>query len=208
MSGYLELTDRVFAVLRDSERVFVLETEVGEWLNEAQLDVVARTGILKKTDTGTTTSLGTVALPTDFIRETAFSVATTTANVNESPELTNDEIFLSWKNAAATPSNTLARIFNENIETYPAVVSKAYSLEYIRKPLALVVGTDVPEIPEELHIRLVNYARAQAKWKEGEQGEGDRYWALYMEGMPTAPTAQYRTRPGPFSFIPESSYWE
>jgi len=199
----------VYAVLRDFDKSYILLTEIKEWLNEAQLDYVARTGILEKAATGTTAAGGTVALPADLIRITAFNVDGGTDGVADSPvEITNDDIFLSYKLAGSVPAHTLGRIFGANIETFPLVVSKAYSLEYIYAPPTLTADGDIPAIPVETHVRLVNYARAQAKWKEGEDAEGDKYYAFYVEGLPSAPTGLYRHRPGPFSFIPTPDYFD
>ena len=208
MATLSEMTERVRDALRDSEKTFLSDTSIGNWLNEAQLDVNARLGVLKKGVDDTFDVNGKDTLPTDFLREDALYIATEESTSFNTPQFTNDEVFLSWKNGPGTPPGTLARIHNEKIETFPIAANKSYTMEYFYKPTRLEAGPDVSALPEELHVRLINYARAHAKWVEGEQGEGDRYWTLYTEGLPSAPTGLYRTRPGPFGFVAAPSYWD
>lgn len=208
MATFTEMKNSVFAVLRDSERAFVQEEEVGEWLNEAYLDIAARARITKKAATGTLSGTGTLTLPSDFIELTNFSVETDVTGVFFQPEFTSDDIFLSYKNAGVDPAYTLARIFNGTIETYPVCASKAYSLEYVYKPTALVNGTDTPTLPQELHVKMIHYARSHAKFKEGELEEGDRYMALYVENLPMMPSAGMRERPGPLDLVLEPGWYD
>lgn len=68
--------------------------------------------------------------------------------------------------------------------------------------------TDVPEIAEELHYKLVAYCRWQALLKFHETQQAEHYMAAYLEGLPSAPTAKARTMPGPLSLIPAASPFE
>jgi hypothetical protein len=209
VATFLQMQTSVYAVLRDSEKAFVLAAEVKEWLNEAQLDYVARTGVLEKTATASTAAGGTVALPSDLIRITSFAVDSDDDGVADTQvELVNDDVFLSYKLGGGTPSRTLGRILGANIETYPVVASEVYVLEYVYAPPTLTADGDIAAIPVETHIRMINYARAHAKWKEGEAGEGETYMSFYLDGLPSSPSGQYRSRPGPFSFVPEMGYWD
>jgi hypothetical protein len=209
MSTFTQLEDNVYAVLRDSSKTFVLSVEVKGWINEAYLELVARQGLLRKPATGTTNADGEITLPSDFIKVDSFWVATDDPELNESPVVARDDIFLWHRNNTSSPDVTLYRIFNGTIETYPVAESRSYVLEYVYKPTALSAGSDVPVIPEELHVKLVNYARAHAKWKEGEQTEGDRYMGLYLDGLRrAAPVASDRESPGPIDFVPQLGYWD
>lgn len=211
MATLTQILSRVRLMLRDSESAFVTDAQITEWANEAQLDLNARLGILRKAATGTTSATGTVAsMPSDFISLESFVVRDPLDNTKEvNPEFTSDDIFYSYKNSDTIPGNTLARIFNGVLETYPAVVSAPYTLEYVFKPVALAAGGDISALPEELHIRLINYARAHAKWMESETTEGNTYMALYEAGLPAmAPNAIFRERNQPKGFLPDPSYWD
>jgi hypothetical protein len=198
---------RVYYVLRDSEKSFVSDTSVGDWLNEAYLDLVARLRLLEKEATGTTGAGGTLALPADFLELTSFDVADVNGNYYRA-RFSDNDVFDSWRLDEDEPEAQLARIFNGTIETYPVAASVGYVLRYVYKPTALSAGGDIPAIPEELHVRLVNYARAHAKYQEGELDEGDRYMAMYTEGLPGAPLTSHRLRPGPFDLVPQPGYFD
>jgi hypothetical protein len=195
-----DLRRRVFSVLRDSEKSFTEDQDVEDLLNEAYLDLTARLRLLRKEATGTTSSTGTVALPTDFIEPVWFSVLPSSSSDNHVVvEFTDDAVFDSWRLSESEPSNVLGRIYNGTIETYPVVVSLAYTLRYVYTPTTLDSVGDSPLIPAELQVRMVNYARAHCKYKEGEMAEGDRYLSMYEDGLPTAPLGARRERPGPFN---------
>jgi len=198
---------RVYAVLRDSEKAFVLDENVEDWLNESYLDVAARTRCLRKEVTGSTTAAGSVTLPADYLQTEWLSVDDSNGNETK-VEFVDNQVFDSWRLGGGTPTNQLARIYNGAIETYPVAVSVSYTLRYVYEPTPMSAGSDEPDLPSELHIRLVNYARAHAKYQEGELEEGDRYMALYEAGMPGPPLAGLREKPGPFDLRPPSGFWE
>ena len=209
MSTFTELEADVYSVLRDTTKTFVLSTEVKKWLNDGNLDLVARTGRLRKAVTGTTSSTGTIDLPDDFIRLTSLYVYDDAVGLSQPPTHAEDGQFLWYQNSEQLPATIIYRIFNGTIETYPAAISAAYSLEYVYAPAVMSTGSDVPELPFEMHVKIVYYARAQAKWKEGEETEGDRYWALYLDGIPSrGPDAGLRENPGPATFLPVMTYWD
>ncbi len=206
MATLAQLETAVFAVLRDDQKSFVLNSEVDTWLNESYLDLAARLRLTVKEKTGTTAADGTIALGTDaadFIELRWLKVTPSSGSTAEE-RLTyvDDDVYDSYKDTETVPGTDIFRIFAGKIETYPVQVSRPYRMRYVFKPTALSAGADVPAIPEELHIRLINYARAQAKWKEGDSLEGDRYFAFYERGLPDAPRASRRERPGPFSMVP------
>ena len=191
------LQNDVYAALRDSERVFTSVATVTSWLNEAYLDLCARLGVPQVTATGSTGSDGTIALPTDLLEVKRLYIGAQTLTWVDS------EVFLSYSVPEIIPNSTIYRIWNEVIETWPVAETQAYVLEYLGTPTAMAAGTDTPtELPPELHLRLVAYARAQAKIAEGELEEADRFMAQYERGLPDLPRATWRHVPGPITLLP------
>jgi hypothetical protein len=207
MATFTNMVARVRNALRDSEAVFITDAMIGEWINEAYLDLCARLPLLRKDATGTTSSTGTITLPADFISLLSLRIDDTSGDTFVTPIYATDDIFLSYRSPDVIPAPTLYRIWEGVIETWPEQQSLTYYMEYAYKPDELS-GSDEPVIAEELHVRLVNYARAHAKLIEGETEESDRYMSLYIEGLPTAPTSMRRERPGPFNLVPEPNYWD
>jgi hypothetical protein len=188
----------VRSVVRDTAGAFISDAEITEWTNEAQLDLAARMELLQEQTTGTTAG-NTIALPSNFLDVIGLRLGTAGDDV----AFVDDATWFDFSDAGATPPVTLGRPFGNNLELYPTpVAGTPYSLRHVRKPAVLVNDSDTPEIPEELHVRLVNYDRAHAKFKDGELQEGQTYLALYEANLPASPRGRRRQFPGPLSLAP------
>lgn len=192
------LKRRVYAALRDSEKAFIDDQYVEDWLNDAYLDLCARLRKPEATATGTTDANGEITLPTDFIEPKRLFVGGTRIT------WTDPDVYTSYSYPGADPGVTIYRIWDDTIETYPAQASTAYVLEYTAKPTIMEDNGDSPsDLPEELHIRLVYYAQAQAKYVEAEITEGNLLMAQYERGLSDLPRAGQRSVGGPIALIPD-----
>lgn len=193
------MQDRVYAVLRDSDQTYVTLTEVKQWLNEGLLDLNARLRLRQATATGTSSSTGVVTLPTEFVEATSLWFDTVPV------EFVTDAVFESYyEPAAVTPFAVLARVYNNQIETYPAQASADYTLRYVERPTLLSADADQPEdLTPELAQRVIDYARAEAKMKEGEYTEHEYYRQRYEEGLPGRPRVDKKMFPGSLTLIPQ-----
>ena len=191
MPTLAKLRSLVYAVLRDDERSFVEPWFVDAMLNEAYIDLVARLRLKPTEATGTTSATGTITVPTNFIELIDLHVGTVFI------PFVPDPTFQFFAVPGQTLDSTIARMDGQStIETYPAEVSQAYTLRYAARPVEMLSDGDAPsDISRELVPRIVHYARAHAKWQEGMQDEGDRYMALYEQGLPTQPRDQFKLRP-------------
>lgn len=203
-----QMKKKVYDALRDSEKAFIEDSSVEDWLNEAYQDVASRLRLTRIETTGTTTASGTITLPTDYVEAVWLSIVPEGSTDQVVVEFVDDAVFDSWRLAGSTPHNQLARIFDGTIETYPVAASESYTLRYVYRPTVMDSAADTPDLPEELHMRLVHYARAHAKFIEGELEEGDRYMSMYESGLPMPNMAGYRERPGPFSLRPAPGWWD
>jgi len=226
------LLTQVYAVLRDERREFVTEEMVALWLNEAQRDLASRirelvteektgtvgesTGTYFASDGTTDLAANKVLVPADLTMVRSLIVG------GISVVFTDTDVFDPYELAAATPPTTLGRIFG--VQTYdntPTLTGyerfievlgnesgDVYTLRYTRAPVQLVDPNDVVEVPVYLETKIVNYARAHAKWQEGEQAQGDSYYALYTENLPAPPRGHILTRPGPFTMTYEGNAFD
>lgn len=208
MATFSKMKASVYSVLRDSEKTFVADAQVGEWLNEAYLDLCARLRIYRKEATGTLDGSGKVAKPANYLEMQFMAIKPTGEDRYGELVFVDDSVFNSYELSGSVPSLTIARVFDGSIETYPKKAGALYKMRYAAKPVPLDKAGDEPAIPEELHIRMVNYARAHAKYQEGEQSEGDRYFMLYSEGLPSATIGVIGERPGPLNITPEPQWWD
>lgn len=195
-----QLRELVYVPLRDNERDFVEPWFVDAMLNEAYFDLNARLRIARLTATGTSSSLGVITIPADFVEV----IDLWFDNPAIQPEITSDAIFNSYaKRGASTPVTVLARVFNNTIETYPKIASAAYTLEYVERPTQMIQDVDKPTIlSPEMTPRLVAYAQAKAKWQEGEVEEGNQYMAMYEAGLPGSPRMLNYLRPAAMTMFP------
>lgn len=195
-----QLRELVYVPLRDNERSFVEPWFVDAMLNEALLDLNARLRIKRGSDDGTSDANGVLTVPADFVEVTDLWFTDPAILV----EITNDAVFNSYaKRGASTPANYLGRVFGATIETYPAIASADYTLEYVARPTLLDADTDRPtDLIPEMTPRLVAYAQAKAKWQEGEVEEGNQYMAMYEAGLPGSPRMTNYLRPAPMTFFP------
>lgn len=193
------LRTRVYAPLRDSERSFVETWYVDQLLNEAYIDLNARLRIKQVSLSSTATAGGVVAFPADMVEVISLWFGDTQAAFVD--DATYDYYV---NNSLDTGSVIYAHVFGTDISTYPVQASAAYVLNYVARPTEMVGETDTPsDLTFELVPRIVNYARAYAKWQEGEFEEGNQFMALYEQGLPGSPRNAYRYRPGSPTLIPE-----
>ena len=211
MATFGEMKDSVFAVLRDSERTFVTNEQVGIWLNEAFMEVVARGPIHRAYTSGTTAATGSITLPTDCVKITHFGVKDADATGWELPVFVSDNVFLSWESVGTEgvdePPDRLARVYEGVVETWPQAQSMSYEIEYIQRPVKMSDNGDTPDIPEEYHLNLVNYARGHAKMQEGELEEASVYFGMWLEGLPRKRSMWTIENPKTIDLVPAPSYW-
>jgi uncharacterized protein DUF6682 len=186
-----DLLTRVRTVLRDETGDFVDDDDIIAWLNEAYTDIVSRTRALQSEKTGTTSAGNTIAFPAGADPElyNSFSLAL----AGEEVTFVDNEVWEHWRDEGGDPGVILARIWNRNFELFPTpTTGTAYTLRYEQLPPPLVTGDDQHLLPGHLERKLIEYARAQAKYKDGEPAMGDRYLGMYEEGLP--PGADGRAR--------------
>lgn len=197
-----QLRDRVYFTLRDSDRQFAMPEMIDYWLTEGYLDICSRLRLNKAEVTGSTTSTSTIPFPTSYIEvdNEGLSLGTVVAM-----EVTSDQF-----DSYAIPNNTvdyiIYRVFNGNLELYSTSLTTAstpYKLRYVKVPTKPSLDTDVfSALPAELEVRLINYARAHARYMSGDMDDGDRYMAIYRAGIPDYPRASQRFGHGPAQMVP------
>lgn len=184
-----QMITRVYTFLRDSDQAWVTKEDVRTWLNDALLDLNARLRLNLASTTGTVGSDGTIQLPADLVEPVSLSIA------DKIPKQVPNEVFLSWKLPGSVPGHVIFRVVGNTIETYPttSTASMSFKLEYVKRPSLMLVDADLPTgITRELQLRMIHYAVAQAKVKDGNQSEASYFMTLYLSGLPDAPRELYR----------------
>lgn len=204
LAGYNELREKVFTVVRDSSRNFVTEADVDLWLGEGMDDLSSRLHLSQntKTDSDSAISGNTIAIPTDFV-DLIWLKVDRSGSDNDYVLPVDEELFNYYEESGADLSVTIARSFDGSFELYPTPSGTDYTLRYWSS-----TSTDLTAFTGTLRTRMVNYARAHAKYKEGEFTAGDRYLELYERGLP-APSDAGRNRPLlPATIRPEFGWFD
>jgi hypothetical protein len=146
------------------------------WLNEGQLRFADLSEMNRNTWTPTITSSGSIALPTDFLREFPDSVQAVVSTTG-TPLFKVDYSF-----ARQTSWNTLTAysIYDGSFYIWAAGAATP-SITYVAKPTALTtLSSDSFEIPTEFHRAFVDYLEAKWLYRNKTVSYGD-YKAMLQD---------------------------
>lgn len=200
--NYDEMQRRVYALLRDTDKQFISDEEVEDWLNQAQRDLALRLGAVQPTATGTVSAGGLITIPTDAVEIVDLRLS------DDDVEFKDYTYYFEKKDGGSYVTPTIATTFNGSIELYPDPGLVAYSLRYRKLPSDLTEGSTTPSLSKELQDRMVNFATAMGLYKEREIDLGDRYMQMYERGLPSSTLGKGLERPGPFSLVYEAGPWD
>jgi hypothetical protein len=166
--------------------------QVDRWLNEAYRDIVARLRLGRKESSytldvnGETTISDVVEVYRVWVdNKRADLVDRATFNhysLRQLPvdeQLPIDKMLCFLETTPGTAAVTL--------RTYPKAAGKTAIVDHALHATLMVDDSSTPDFLIDyptLIPKVINYARAYAKWQEGETAEGDRYMMLYEEGLP------------------------
>lgn len=171
-SGYAELRERVYAYVNDDQRTFITEPLVDQWIQEGLDDLSSRLQMSQDEATGSTT--GTIPIPNDLANIISLRVG------SGYPEWVSDD---TYHRATDSDIGAAARVFNGQIEVSPVPDSATYTLRYWS------MGGDMSLVRGNLKVRLVNYAVARAKAKEGDYRASEYFLGVYERGLPAPSNA-------------------
>jgi len=203
-----EIWARVNTVIRDPAKGFVTDANVTDWVNEAQIDLAGRYRTFLVATSGTVGADNDIDLPADFLelRRVKLGAAAPFNHV----EIVSDDVFDSYVDRGATPPHELGRFFYPTsagpmaIELYPAQASTvAWTMRYYAAPDDMTAGGDISPLPARLHIKLVQYAQAQACIKMREFDQGATYLQMFEQGLPPAPGSV-----APSQNVPKQMHYE
>ena len=187
MTTAQSLIDRARSYGRDDGGGFIDDVDYLNWLNEAALDLGSRLQLFEQ-ETSTTTTTNTLSLPTtpELVEITSLLLGT-----DDYVRWVSSEEWDANSDAAVTPTNTLARIFDEHIELYPTpTAGTAVTLRYKMLPTRLVNGEDTVALPSHLERKMVEFACSRARFKDGDFDGGNNWNIIYEQGLPAVSNAR------------------
>lgn len=196
------LIGRVRSVTRDASGDFVTDGDITQWINEAIVDVAARQEVVEQQIQDVTTGY-VIALPPSGTSEVLNIESLLLGDDGDDVVFVDTDTWQTYHDAGADPDYTLGRVFNEAIELYPAPEDgTAYALRFSYVPAPLSAGGDTHALPLHLERKLTDYASAYALYKMDDVTRGDRYMAMYENGLYPVATGRETARPGPMTLVP------
>lgn len=193
---------------RDDDGTFVTNADILGWLNEGLVDLATRLELFDREQTGTTAgaSIAFPVSPQNIVRIISLELGTAYA---DDVEFVAADVFDAWSEAGSSPGHTLARVFNESIELYPApATGTAYRLRHKRIPVLFDSGDDALPVPVELERKLGEYGIWKALMKLGRTDDATLWLQLYSDGLPGAALGRKRTSSGPFTVTRQLNVWD
>jgi hypothetical protein len=200
-SGFNELREKVFTVIRDSARTFVTEGDVDLWIQEAIDDLSARLYLVQNSK-ASTTSGNSIALPSDYLELIWLKIA---SDDEDYVHWVDNDTWNRYQEEEAAPNRWLGRVFNNSIEVYPTPdTGTAYTLRY----WAASPSGSLTNFNSSLRLRVVNYAKSQALYKTGDFAAADRFYDRYERNLPPPNDTSKNHPPGPINLYPIPSYFD
>ncbi len=205
-----ELVERARSQVRDPGGSFILDEDLVIWANEAQTDIAARTEVLQKTVSGQTwAGMGGLSMPPQANVNPEMVEILSLRLGEDDVTFVSDRTFNDYKDEGAIPATTIGRVFEGTIELYPTPAANiTFVLRYSFIPAPLIGSDDVLSLPSQMDRKVVEYMVAQAKYKDGDPAEGDRWLARYEQGLPPLNTGRRLLDPGPMDLHFEPNSFE
>lgn len=202
IANFVGLRTRVYAAVRDSLKEFVTEDQVDQWIQDAIDDICRRLRIRQEETTGTTSG-ATITLPSDHV-DTIWLHIDSDQSYDPYVQWVDNDVW-NYHQANETTNVYLGRVHDNAVELTPTPTDGLdYTLRYVQEgPEAAV--TDL----ENVHLKkIVLYAQAEAKYKEGESAAGDKYMARYEQGLPPVDLTSSNRVPGPMTLHMPGGYFD
>jgi hypothetical protein len=155
----------------DESGVQVTDADIIRWINSAQKQIVLQNESLLEETVTTNSVLGqqSYSLPVDLLklRGIQYRASTTTAyfrlkgyslaEFNEKAD--------GWDGTTESGNPICYTIYENNITVFPipdTSIAAAFKVYYNRKPVAVSLTTDTPELPELYHDTIIKFCLQQA----------------------------------------------
>lgn len=190
-----EMIEDVYAEFPDDIHRDLRESSVINWINQAQRDLAARLKILQKEVAATVPASQKIPLPEDLIHMDHVLVDDTQIRIVDDAE------WVGIRDSGGLPyGGAGARVYADFLEVIPRPAEgDAYILRYTYTPANLDEDTDESPLPEHMHHRMVDFARAQGYLRLGDQQQSVNFMELYETGLPEKPRGKERIMPGPLN---------
>ena len=176
------IKSRVQRAFGDESSTFIEATDVLNWLNDGQMEIVRKTNCLQAETNGTTV-VGTNKLLLTTIAPGLLAVQKFMINYIQLKYSDISGPNLSSSDAPLNVETGSYFIWNGYIywNMLDAGTAYNYRIYYLKSPTALAVDADIPEIPVEFHEDLVIWCLIKANEMTEDYDAADRYRTQFRE---------------------------
>lgn len=177
-----EIKTSVKRLFGDESGAQITDADIVRWANDGQVDIVRKTECLqKKTEFNVTANDESYDLPADSIRLRRVELDGKALSRVELEELDN---VVPDRNVTGTSSGSpvVYYVWGQTLWLYPKPETAGTSnldLFYLKRPAALAVDADIPEIPVHMHEDIVRYCLARAKELDEEMEQARNIFMDY-----------------------------
>lgn len=221
-----ELRTAVQSLVGDLDGILFTTADIDRYLNWAQAEICRRSRVIQKQVTGLQTltsfdTYGGLLLPTDFLIEKEVyygsplvrlgRIAYDTYYIDQpttTPSTATPTVYTVTDYLTGSQNNQRHMLFYPYMT--PGLTNQNVRVSYIAKPAALVVTTDVPNLPDQWHELIVLMAVRRCKVQEDDwqaagnlQQEIERYYKeLLSELQGDSALVSYQIRDEQIPYYP------
>jgi len=189
---------------RDSGGGFLQDEDYAAWCNEAQADIAARLKLFEEELTTTVTSGNTLGFPSD---PELIEIQDLLLGTEDRVQFVDSVTWDSFSDSGSSPSVTIARVFEGQIELYPTpAIGEAVTLRYKHVPEVVENGSDALSVPTYLERKVVAYMVAMSQLKDG--ADPSPWLDIYEQGLPPVNRGRDQFFTGPLRVTREPNIWD
>jgi hypothetical protein len=166
----LEIKRRVKRGVGDESGGQITDADIIDWINDAQAEICRLNDVIQVIGTlPTVIGTGLYALTglADILKLRMVKYDGMTLKGLSQQEA--DEFISTYDQGLGTGTPTHFWIFANKITLFPVPSAvKNLNIYYIRKPLAVAIDADIPELPIQYHKQIVDYCIAHAKQQDDD----------------------------------------
>lgn len=166
-----DIKRRVKRAFGDESGSQITDTDIIDWINDAQIEICRSNDVIQVIGTiATTINVGLYSLTAlaDILKLVTVKYDGMTLKGMTQQEA--DEFISTYdQGVLGTGIPQYFWIFAGKITLYPVPSQvKNLSIYYIRKPLAVAIDADIPEIPVQYHTQIVDYCIARSRQQDND----------------------------------------
>lgn len=183
-----DVVRRVQRIFGDNNESQLYVTDIIDWINDAQMEIVRQTQCLQSTvifDTVAPNEGGPFLLPSNFLFERRVTYKNATLTQTSLPELDNVNAGVDTQSGKGVDIPGYYYIWGDGIYLYPVPTAASQPLKvwYVNSPPTISVASEPLGIPVQYHEDIVRFALMRARELNEDYSGSDRLATEFQQRM-------------------------